>query len=61
VRPDDAPRRPARPPTELTVAERAYFLGLEPVDADDVLDVAEFLAAFDGDFRGLFSRNHEEA
>src|SRR6187549_3805541 len=56
VRPDDAPRRRPRVSTELTAAERAYFRDLEPVGVDDVLDLADFLGAFDGDFRGLFSQ-----
>jgi hypothetical protein len=60
VRPDDPPRRRLRLATELTPSERAYFRDLAPVDADDVLDVAEFLGAFDGDFRGLFSRNPDD-
>lgn len=40
---------------EMTAAERSHFRALPPIDADDVLDVAAFLADFDGDFRLLFS------
>jgi len=46
---------------ELTAAERKRFANLPPVDADDVLDMVAFLGGFDGDFRGLFSREAEEA
>lgn len=41
---------------ELTPAEARRFERLPPVDVDDVLDVAAFLADFDGDFRELFGR-----
>jgi len=39
--------------TEKEVAKAAYQ---EPVVADDVLDMHEFLADFDGDFVSLFER-----
>ncbi len=57
VRPEPVPA--ARAPLvvdELTTAEQAYFAELPPVGADDVLDMVEFLNAFDGDFRTLFRR-----
>jgi hypothetical protein len=41
--------------TDLTETERAKFRELEPVDADDLLDIHSFLEAFDGDFAHLFS------
>lgn len=61
VRPEPAPPvRAAGRFSELTPSERAYFAGLEPVAVDDVLDMVELLAAFDGDFRALFSRGASE-
>lgn len=44
---------------ELTAAEVRYFDRKEPVSKDDVLDVAEFLERFDGDFRELFSQERD--
>jgi hypothetical protein len=66
LRPDGADRAERlaarrRSVSELTAAERAYFGELAPVDENDVLDLAEFLVAFDGDFRGLFSRGPDGA
>jgi hypothetical protein len=62
VRPADRPQRAAAPrPTELTAAELNYFGELPPVGIDDVLDLSEFLGAFDGDFRGLFSQSPDGA
>jgi len=45
---------------ELTPAEARHFDELGPIDAEDVLDVSDFLVSFDGDFRGLFGREPEE-
>jgi hypothetical protein len=39
---------------ELDPLERAHFRALSPVSMDDVLDIAGFLADFDGDFQRLF-------
>ena len=41
---------------ELTSDEQQRFASSLPVSADDVLDVAEFLATFDGDFKALFAQ-----
>ncbi len=41
--------------TDLTEAEQAKFRELEPVDADDLLDLHKFLREFDGDFAHLFT------
>ena len=41
--------------TDLTEADQAKFCELEPVDADDLLDIHAFLREFDGDFAQLFS------
>ncbi len=41
--------------TDLTEAEQAKFRELEPVDADDLLDIHNFLRSFEGDFARLFS------
>ena len=40
---------------ELTRAEQERFAQDPPIGADDVLAMAEFLAGFDGDFRGLLA------
>ena len=45
---------------ELTTAERRRFQGLPSLERDDVLDMAQFLEGFDGDFRGLFSSESDE-
>lgn len=54
-------RRPDRPAVaavgpqlELGPLEQAHFRGLSPVGMDDVLDIAGFLADFDGDFQRWF-------
>lgn len=60
VRADGQPRPVERRLLELTAAERSYFDDLQPVGMDDVLDMAQFLVSFDGDFRGLFSRHTDE-
>jgi hypothetical protein len=39
---------------ELTPQEQAKFRGMLPLDADDVLDVHQFLQDFNGDFVRLF-------
>lgn len=44
----------AGPLHELGPLERAHFRTLSPVGMDDVLDIAGFLADFDGDFQRLF-------
>jgi len=43
--------------SELTTAERRHFAALTPVGTDDVLDVSDFLAGFDGDFRRVFEQD----
>lgn len=40
--------------TELTPEEQAKFQEMPPLDADDVLDVHQFLRDFNGDFIKLF-------
>ncbi|MFQ6058227.1 MAG: hypothetical protein ACE5MB_05015 [Anaerolineae bacterium] len=40
--------------TDLTPREWAKFRDMPPLEADDVLDVHEFLQDFDGDFIRLF-------
>jgi len=40
--------------SELTSQEWARFREMPQIDADDLLDVHEFLRDFDGDFVGLF-------
>lgn len=45
----------ASAPRDLTDAEEAKFAAMAPVGSDDVLDIHEFLQAFDGDFRALFN------
>ena len=45
---------------ELTKAEVQRFRSLPPIDEDYVLDVAEFLDDFDGDFRGFFGQESDE-
>jgi hypothetical protein len=40
--------------SELTVDELAHSGERRPVTTDDLLDVHDQLASFDGDFRGLF-------
>lgn len=42
--------------TELTPEEKAEFREMPPLDADDVLDVHQFLRDFNGDFVRLFRR-----
>ena len=42
--------------TDLTPDELARFRNAPRVAADDVLDIHQFLDAFDGNFRGLFER-----
>ena len=39
--------------SELTPQERIRFRDMPQIDADDLLDVHEFLRDFDGDFVGL--------
>jgi hypothetical protein len=39
---------------ELTSSELVHFGGRPAVTTDDLLDVHDRLASFDGDFRGLF-------
>jgi hypothetical protein len=41
--------------TDLTEEEYAKFRDVEMVCADDILDIHNFLKAFDGDFWHLFS------
>lgn len=53
VRSEDG-RIHTEPADELTNAELHRFRRLRPIDRDDVLDVAAFLADFDGDFARLF-------
>jgi hypothetical protein len=43
--------------SEISPAEQRRFRRLEPIAVDDVLDLSQFLAHFDGDFARLF---HEE-
>ncbi len=42
--------------TDFTEEEQAKFRGMEAVDADEVLDLHDFLKEFDGDFSHLFSK-----
>lgn len=42
--------------TDLTEAELSKFAGGSPVEADDVLEVHDFLKDFEGDFSALFSK-----
>jgi len=42
--------------TDLTEEEYAKFREIAVVDADDVLDLHNFLKEFDGDFSGIFLR-----
>lgn len=44
---------------ELTHAEKRHFEALTPIGVDDVLDVSEFLATFDGDFRAYFGQESD--
>ena len=44
-------------PEELTPVERVKLESLPPLNADDVLEMHEFLGGFDGDFRSLFARS----
>ena len=53
VRSEDG-RIHTEPAGEMTTAELRRFQRLRPIDRDDVLDVAAFLAGFDGDFARLF-------
>ncbi len=53
-------RLPKSRPSELTRAEAQRFETLTPVDRDDVLDMHQFLAGFDGDFRALFGQDGTE-
>jgi hypothetical protein len=41
--------------TEVTAAEQRRLDTLPILDADDVLNMHEFLASFDGDFQSLFA------
>lgn len=43
-------------PDDISTLERARLQSLPAITPDDVLDMHEFLARFDGDFRGLFAR-----
>ena len=43
------------PCCDASPAEEEHFLAMTPVSGDDLLDMHEFLAAFDGDFKRLFS------
>jgi hypothetical protein len=40
--------------TDLTDEEELRFAAMTPVTGDDILDVHQFLEAFDGDFKRLF-------
>ncbi len=52
ARPVGRRRRPQL--SDLTPDEAARFAGAAPVDSLDLLDLHEFLADFDGDFKTLF-------
>ena len=54
ARPVGRRRRPQL--SDLTPAEATRFAGAAPVDSLDLLDLHEFLADFDGDFKTLFDR-----
>ena len=55
--PDARPGRRSRPAlTEFTADEEARFADAAPVDSLDLLDMHEFLADFDGDFKALFGK-----
>ena len=41
---------------ELTRAEQERFTGMPAISADDVLELAGYLATFDGDFKALFAQ-----
>ncbi|HEV7216593.1 MAG TPA: hypothetical protein VGP33_15900 [Chloroflexota bacterium] len=41
---------------ELNRAERERFTGMPAISADDVLELAGYLATFDGDFKALFAQ-----
>jgi hypothetical protein len=41
---------------DVSGREEQHFAQLPPVTADEVLDMHEFLADFDGDFRTLFDK-----
>ena len=45
--------------TELTPAEERHFSSLSPIGVDDVLDVSQFLAGFDGDFWAYFGQESD--
>lgn len=40
---------------ELNRAEQERFTGMPAISADDVLELAGYLATFDGDFKALFA------
>ena len=42
--------------TDLTEAEMGRFESFKVVNADDVLNMHDFLSSFDGDFSQLFER-----
>ena len=41
---------------DLSEDEMSTFAAMTPVTGDDILDIHEFLADFDGDFKQLFTR-----
>jgi hypothetical protein len=41
---------------DLSDAEEEQFAEMDPVTADEILDMHEFLANFDGDFKAFFAR-----
>jgi hypothetical protein len=41
---------------DVTVKEARHFEAMEPVTADELLDMHEFLRGFDGDFRTIFDK-----
>lgn len=54
ISPRAAAPAPAPVALELNPRERAHFRHLAPVSMDDVLDISDLLADFDGDFHRLF-------
>lgn len=44
-----------RAPQEMTDDERERLHSLPAINPDDILEMHEFLAGFDGDFQGLFA------
>jgi hypothetical protein len=41
--------------SDLTDVEETHFASMPAISSDDVLDMHEFLSAFDGDFHRLFT------